>query len=188
MPEEASASVRPAIVIPPALEPLAAKKRCVVWKLWSESGKDHSAEYHFGTQSIDEIARLPVAPLAADDCALLLWCTWSHIAIGSHFRPCPAAFNWVKTNADGSLFGGMGYYTRSGGEAYLFATNVHACLTAQPALFGSPGPGGGVCGGVQLQGTTPTQVLLVRTESASPMKTVFDSPSVTSATRVRELR
>jgi N6-adenosine-specific RNA methylase IME4 len=142
MPEEASASARPAIVIPPALEPIAAKKCWVVWKLWIESGKDRSAEYHCGTQSIDEIARLPVAPLAADDCALLLWCTWSHIAIGSHikiveacgFRPCPAAFNWVKTNADGSLFGGTGYYTRSGGEVCLFATNVQACLTAREFL------------------------------------------------------
>jgi hypothetical protein len=142
MPEEASASARPAIVIPPALEPLAAKKRWVVWKLWSDSGKDRSAKYHRCTQSIDEIARQPVAPLAAEDCALLLWCTWSHIAIGSPikimeacgFRPCPAAFNWVKTNADGSRFGCMGYYTRSDGEVCLFATSVYACLTAQTAL------------------------------------------------------
>ena len=142
MPEEASASARPAIVIPPALEPRAAKKRWVVWKLWSESGKDRSAEYHYGTQSIYEIARLPVA---ADDCALLLWCTWSHIAIGSHikitcgFRPRPAAFNWLKSNADSSLFGGMGYYTRSDGEVCLFATNVHACLTARAALNSKEG-------------------------------------------------
>ena len=147
MPEEASASARPAIVIPPALEPLPAKKRWVVWKLWSESGKDRSAEYHCSTQSIYEIARLPVAPLAADDCALLLWCNWSRIAIGLHikimeacgFRPCPAAFNWVKSNADSSLFGGMRYYTLSDGEVCLFATNVHACLTAQAALNSKEG-------------------------------------------------
>ena len=60
--------------------------------------------------------------------------------------------------------------------------------TRHPPLFVSPMPTGGLCGGVQLHGTTPTQVLLVSTESLSPTKTVFDRPSVTSATRVRELR
>jgi hypothetical protein len=38
MPEEASASARPAIIIPPALKPLAAQKRWTVWK-W-DKGKD----------------------------------------------------------------------------------------------------------------------------------------------------
>src|SRR5262249_22129466 len=58
--------------------------------------------------------------------------------------------------------------------------------TRQPPLFGSEGEG--CFGGVQLNGTTPTQVLSVRAELHSPTKTVCDSPSMTSATRVRELR
>jgi len=51
---------------------------------WSESGKGRSPYY--GTNAIDEIMRLPVAALAADDSALLLWCTGPHIAIGSHVK------------------------------------------------------------------------------------------------------
>jgi putative DNA primase/helicase len=50
-----------------------------------------------------------VAPLAADACALLLWCTGPHIAIGTHveiikawgFKPSTAAFVWVKQNPSG---------------------------------------------------------------------------------------
>ena len=41
------------------------------------------ADYHYGTSSVAEIMQLPVASLAADDCALLLWCTGPHIAIYS---------------------------------------------------------------------------------------------------------
>ena len=43
-------------------------------------------------------------------------------------------------------------------------------------------------GQVLAPGTTPTHVLWLRTELCSPMKTVFDNPSVTSAVRVRESR
>ena len=41
---------------------------------------------------------------------------------------------------------------------------------------------------VTAPGTTPTQVLLLSTELCSPMKIVFDSPSLTAATVVFELR
>ena len=43
-------------------------------------------------------------------------------------------------------------------------------------------------GGVTAPGTTPTHVLLLSTELCSPMNTVFDSPSGTSAGRTFELR
>ena len=78
-----------------------------------------------------EIMKLPVAALAADNCALLIWCTGPHITIGSHVpvltawsvRPSTVAFDWVKTNADGEgLHTGMGYWTRSNSEVCLLAT------------------------------------------------------------------
>jgi N6-adenosine-specific RNA methylase IME4 len=114
---------------------------------WSESGKGRSPDKYYGTNAIDEIMRLPVAALAADDCALLLWCTGPHIAIGSHvkvieawgFKPSTIAFDWVKTTADGSLHTGMGYWTRSNTEPCLLATkgapsrlrtDVHQVVTA----------------------------------------------------------
>jgi len=88
----------------------------------AESGKIHSApDHHYGTSTLDEIAKLPVAALVADDCALLLWCTGPHIAIGTHtkimqawgFKPSTMAFVWVKENkSDGRVrTRGQGYYT-----------------------------------------------------------------------------
>lgn len=96
------------------------------------SGKLHSSpDHHYPTCSVDEIARLPVASLAADDAVLLLWSTWPHIAIASHvdvirawgFKPSTAAFLWVKQNAKSAgLHSGMGYWTLSNSEVCLLAT------------------------------------------------------------------
>jgi N6-adenosine-specific RNA methylase IME4 len=113
------------------------------------SGKVRSSpDNHYGTSALDEIARLPVAPLAADDCVLLLWCTWPHIAIGTHvaimnawgFRPSTDGFVWVKQNPSGDGFHtGMGYWTRSNTEVCLLAikgspprlaTDVHELVIA----------------------------------------------------------
>jgi Transcriptional activator, adenine-specific DNA methyltransferase len=103
------------------------------WQIWGgASGKIHSAaDNHYNTSTIEQIMKLPVAKLAADNCALLSWCTWPHITIGSHvpviqawgFKPSTDAFVWVKTNADGNgLHTGMGYWTRSNTEACFIAT------------------------------------------------------------------
>jgi N6-adenosine-specific RNA methylase IME4 len=100
------------------------------WEAWSSLASRKPTD-HYGTCTIDEIAKLPMAALAADDCALLLWCTWPHITIGTHskiiqawgFRPSTAAFVWVKQNASGDgLHTGMGYWTRSNSEICLLAT------------------------------------------------------------------
>jgi len=102
------------------------------WETWGgASGKIRSApDNHYGTSPIADVLKLPIAQLAADDCALLLWCTWPHIAIGNHvtvieawgFRPCTLGFDWIKQtpSADG-LHTGMGYYTRSNAEPCLIA-------------------------------------------------------------------
>lgn len=106
-----------------------------------ESAKLHSAvDHHYGTPSLDEIIRLPVAQLAAEDCALLLWCTGPHIAIGSHvkvieawgFKASTIAFGWVKQNQSGDgLHTGMGYWTRSNLELVIIATKGSpTCLAA----------------------------------------------------------
>jgi N6-adenosine-specific RNA methylase IME4 len=102
-----------------------------VYETWGPTAGVHStAANHYGTQAIDEIAALPVEALAADDCALLLWCIGPHIAKGTHtkiieawgFVPSAVEFVWIKTNADGSLFTGMGHSTRSNGEYVILAT------------------------------------------------------------------
>ena len=64
------------------------------------------ADHHYGTSPITDIMNLPVAALAADDCALLMWTTSPHLAVASHtkiieawgFRPSTVAFVWVKQN------------------------------------------------------------------------------------------
>src|SRR5438874_1595777 len=61
--------------------------------------------------------------------------------------------------------------------------------TRQPPPLQSDGQGRRSSRGhVDAPGTTPTQVLWLRTELCSPRKTVFDKPSVTPATRVLESR
>src|SRR5262245_35075880 len=61
--------------------------------------------------------------------------------------------------------------------------------TRHPPLLQSEGQGRrSNRGQVAAPGTTPTHVLSLRIELCSPMNTVFDKPSVTSATRVLEFR
>jgi N6-adenosine-specific RNA methylase IME4 len=103
------------------------------WATWGgPSGKIHSAvDNHYNTQALDEIAKLPVAALMAEHCAVLMWCTWPHIAIGTHVamfntwavKPSTVAFVWMKQNPSGDgLHTGMGYYTRSNSEVCFIAT------------------------------------------------------------------
>ena len=118
------------------------------WETWGgDSGKIRSApDNHYGTSPLDEIAKLPVARLAADDCALLMWCTAKHITVGNHIpiitawgvTPSTFAFVWIKQTGKG-LHTGMGYYTRANAEICLLATkgsplrlatDVHQGVTA----------------------------------------------------------
>ena len=103
------------------------------WETWGgESGKIHTAcDNHYDTQAITEIMNLPVAALAADDCALVLWCTWPHVTIGTHipvieawgFKPSTVAFVWVKQNPSGNgLHTGNGYWTLANAEVCFIAT------------------------------------------------------------------
>jgi N6-adenosine-specific RNA methylase IME4 len=100
------------------------------WDTWSPLSNRNVTD-HYGTSEIDEIKALPVAPLAADNAVLILWCTWPHVVIGTHvevlrawgFKPSSVAFVWIKQNADGDgLHTGMGYWTRSNSEVCLLAT------------------------------------------------------------------
>jgi N6-adenosine-specific RNA methylase IME4 len=100
------------------------------WEAWSDLASRKPTD-HYGTSTIDQIKTLPVAPLATDDAVLLLWCTWPHIATGTHaevirawgFEPKTAAFVWIKQNESGEgLHTGMGYWTRANSEVCLFAT------------------------------------------------------------------
>ena len=91
---------------------------------------------HYQTMSAQELAELPIADLAADDCVLFIWVTWPTLlqAIdliekwGFTYKTC--AFNWTKAHAqqielfqdtvEGQM--GMGYWTRANSEPCLLAT------------------------------------------------------------------
>ena len=99
------------------------------FKVYSGKGKMRSAERHYDTQSLDEIKSLPVADLAADDCALLLWAVMPQLpealeVIASWgFTYKTTGFVWIKENRSGDgLFTGMGYWTRANAELCLLAT------------------------------------------------------------------
>jgi N6-adenosine-specific RNA methylase IME4 len=94
------------------------------------------ASVHYRTMAIDELAALPIADMAADDCALFVWICWPTLldaialieAWGFKYKTC--AFSWMKAHAqqvdmfrddiDASM--GMGYWTRANSEVCLLAT------------------------------------------------------------------
>lgn len=94
------------------------------------------ASVHYNTMSVDELAALPVADLAAKDCALFVWTCWPTLldAIklienwGFTYKTC--AFDWMKAHAgqvemfrdDTDALMGMGYWTRANSEPCLLAT------------------------------------------------------------------
>lgn len=99
------------------------------FKVYSGKGKDRSADRHYNTMSLEDIMDLPVAQLAAPDCALFLWGVCPEVpgalavmkAWGFEFKT--KAFTWIKTNQnDSGLHWGMGYWTRANSEDVWLAT------------------------------------------------------------------
>lgn len=95
------------------------------WR-YSNAGGNGAAENHYPTLSVEEIAALPVASIAARDSVLFLWATNPLLpealtvmkAWGFEFKT--VAFEWVKFyEKSGKPFFGMGQWTRG---------NVEACL------------------------------------------------------------
>ena len=82
---------------------------------------------HYACMSLDAIAALPVAEIAAPNAALFLWVPSPFLVIGAHipimkrwgFEPCAIAFTWIKVTADGSIFAGTGFTTRKNAETCI---------------------------------------------------------------------
>jgi N6-adenosine-specific RNA methylase IME4 len=83
----------------------------------------------YPVMSLEDICRLPVKDLAADDCVLFLWVTMPKLneafdvmkAWGFEYKTC--AFTWVKQNRKSDrLFWGMGRWTRANAELCLLGT------------------------------------------------------------------
>lgn len=87
------------------------------------------AEQHYQTMTIDEIQKLPVQNISADNCILFMWVTFPLLQEGLDtikawgFEYKTIGFNWVKWNKKSqSWFLGIGNYTRINSEICLIAT------------------------------------------------------------------
>jgi N6-adenosine-specific RNA methylase IME4 len=101
----------------------------------SSANPGRNAMRHYSTMGVDDVAALPVADLAADDCALFLWITGPFLAIGAHlpvmeawgFKPSGMGFTWIKLNPRAptlfitltDLATGGGFTTRKNAEFCL---------------------------------------------------------------------
>lgn len=84
---------------------------------------------HYVTMPLEDLLRLPVAALAAKDCALIMWVVDSHfpqaLELGARWGfefKTGKILTWLKTTDDGERTRmGMGYWTRKESEtAFLF--------------------------------------------------------------------
>ena len=99
------------------------------FKTYSEKGKGRSADKHYKTSNVDELATLPVEQIADKDCILFLWVSNPmlidaiNLAHTWGFQYKTVAFTWVKQNKNTSgYFKGMGYWTRKNPEMCLLFT------------------------------------------------------------------
>jgi N6-adenosine-specific RNA methylase IME4 len=85
----------------------------------------HAVNDHYHTMTLDAIKALPIAKLAADDCAWTTWPNspiWHPVIEAWGFTYSGLAFDWVKLNPDGEgLHWGNGYGTRQNPEPCLLA-------------------------------------------------------------------
>lgn len=99
------------------------------FNVWGKDGHGKSAERHYDTMSLDDICALPVAQIAAPDCAMFMWATWPTIFSAERvikawgFKYSGLAWEWLKYNPATEKFAfGGGYGTRK---------NVEPCLLAR---------------------------------------------------------
>ena len=93
----------------------------------SEKGYAKSPEAHYRTMPVEDIQRLPVGHIAAQDSVLWLWALGNQLpqalaviaAWGFTFK---TSGHWAKTTRHGKQAFGTGYILRNAGEPFLIAT------------------------------------------------------------------
>lgn len=87
-----------------------------------------AAEHHYSTLSDEELYKIPVGDIAADDCILFLWVTYPKLkealtAIERWgFQYKTIGFVWLKQNRKSlTWFFGLGFWTRGNTEICLIA-------------------------------------------------------------------
>ena len=93
---------------------------------------------HYSTMSLQDIKDMPVQDISADNCVLFLWVTFPLLQEGLDvmkswgFTYKTLGFSWHKLNKDGSLFFGVGSYTKSNCEVCLFGTKGNVGIKEAP--------------------------------------------------------
>lgn len=115
------------------------------FKNYSSKGEEKNAKHHYDCMGEYELKQMPVQLLAADDCALFIWCTWPLQPIWQPvieawgFTYAGLAWEWRKFNpATGKYAFGPGYGTRKNLEPCLLATRGNPQLKSElpDDLFG----------------------------------------------------
>lgn len=101
------------------------------YKMWSEKGKtgpkNRDPSNHYPVLDIEELFRLPVAPLREKACVLLLWATWPFLEQalvlvkewGFSYKTC---LPWLKLSRSDLPKIGTGYHVRHCTEPLLICT------------------------------------------------------------------
>ena len=94
------------------------------FKTYSNKGKEKSADRHYSCMSLDEIAALPVADIAAPDCALFLWATAPMLQEGLAMMNAwnfiyKSNIAWGKMTKHGKIAYGLGFRIRNSHEHLL---------------------------------------------------------------------
>ena len=92
---------------------------------YKQTGTRGTAIKHYKTMSTQDISKLPIRKICADNALIFMWATFPNImeaiklmqAWGFTYKT--AAFVWVKKNKNGSNFWGMGAWTRANTEVCL---------------------------------------------------------------------
>jgi len=81
---------------------------------------------HYNTMKIDEIKKMPINKISAENCMLFMWATFPNLQEALDvikawgFKYKTLGFSWIKTNKkNGKPFFGIGYYTKSNCEVCL---------------------------------------------------------------------
>lgn len=110
---------------------------------YSEKGEAKNPNQHYDCMTMEEICLLPVAELAAPDCAVLPWVTWPLMpwwnvvlkAWGFEFKGL--AWEWIKFNPEtGKYAFGPGYGSRKNLEPCLLAARGSPSLAKPLSFFG----------------------------------------------------
>lgn len=96
------------------------------WKFrtWSETNQQKAASKHYSLMGLDDICALPVAPLAAPDCALVVWGVQAMVPQLFEVVRCwgfeqKSLGVWAKRSKTGAHWAfGTGYLQRCAAEFY----------------------------------------------------------------------